>query len=170
MHGKFCKYLGYYCFCRQNPSLLFLTEYFTHILWYNSVKRNENNIMRQFRTVSGFYLGRRFISQRNNPVKYTDPDGRIWFCKDFAGADFKLEEYMHVIKKVLFMIFLLCSFYVFPYDYPWAVEYEIKKDSLEEINQIIQNYINIKPEFHVYDLDLDQKRISMNDSNNVYYK
>lgn len=68
------------------------------------------------------------------------------------------------------MIFLLCSFYVFPYDYPWAVEYEIKKDSLEEINQIIQNYINIKPEFHVYDLDLDQKSISENDSNDVYYK
>ncbi len=68
------------------------------------------------------------------------------------------------------MIFLLCSFYVFSYDYPWAVEYEIKKDSLEEINQIIQNYINIKPEFHVYDLDLDQKSISVNDSNDVYYK
>ena len=62
---------------------------------------------------------------------------------------------MKNIKKLIILLFVLHLGRIYAYDYPWNVEYEIKKESLEEINEIVQEYVYANSDFHVYDLDWD---------------
>ncbi len=62
------------------------------------------------------------------------------------------------MKKIvtLIIVWVVLSFCrLFAYDYPWPVDYKIKNQSLEEINEIVQKFVYENPEFHVYDLDWD---------------
>lgn len=61
-----------------------------------------------------------------------------------------------MMKKITALIigWVMLSFCrLYAYDYPWNVEYEIKRDSLEEINEIVQKFVYENPELHAYDLD-----------------
>ncbi len=62
---------------------------------------------------------------------------------------------MKNIKKLIILLFVLQLGRIYAYDYPWNVEYEIKKESLEEINEIVQEFVCANSDFHVYDLDWD---------------
>ena len=59
---------------------------------------------------------------------------------------------MKNIKKLIILLFMLHFGRIYAYDYPWNVEYEIKRDSLEEINEIVQKFVYENPEFHVYEV------------------
>ncbi|MBP5697379.1 MAG: hypothetical protein J6X11_12140 [Treponema sp.] len=60
------------------------------------------------------------------------------------------------MKKIatLIIVWVVLSFCrLFAYDYPWPVDYNIKNKPLEEINEIVQQFIYENPKFQVYDLD-----------------
>lgn len=62
---------------------------------------------------------------------------------------------MKKITNLIIILFVLSFCRLYAYDYPWQVEYEIKIDSLEEINNIVQDFVYNNPKLHVYDLDWD---------------
>lgn len=57
------------------------------------------------------------------------------------------------ISKIIILALLLCTSRAFAYDYPWAVEYEIKEDSLEKINTIVQDFVLANPDMQVFGFD-----------------
>lgn len=61
--------------------------------------------------------------------------------------------FMLDIRKIIFILVLLCCSRLYSYDYPWPVEYEIKKDSIYEINNIITKFIHEDSKFQTYDYD-----------------
>ena len=54
-------------------------------------------------------------------------------------------------KTIIILILALCSTKVFSYDYPWAVEYKIKEQSLKKTNMILKNYILENKVFQVFE-------------------
>ena len=60
---------------------------------------------------------------------------------------------MQGIKKITVILLLLSSYNLYSYDYPWPVEYEIKKDSIYDINNIITNFVYENNMLQTYDYD-----------------
>ena len=58
---------------------------------------------------------------------------------------------MNIIKRILIILFFLCSAKLFSYDYPWPIDYEIKEESLEKVNIILQDYIMKKKDLQVFE-------------------
>lgn len=62
----------------------------------------------------------------------------------------------YIVNRIRFLfifVFVFISFELFSYDYAWEVQYEIKEESIEEVNKIIENFIISNSEFHVYRTD-----------------
>ncbi len=57
------------------------------------------------------------------------------------------------INKIIILMLVLCTSRAFAYDYSWPVDYQIKNDSINEIDMIIQNHIYNTPELHVYEIN-----------------
>lgn len=69
------------------------------------------------------------------------------------------------MKKIasLIIVWVVLSFCrLFAYDYPWPVDYKIKNQSLEEINEIVQKFVYENPEFHVYKVDRTTYEVGSN--------
>ena len=57
------------------------------------------------------------------------------------------------INNIILLMLVLCTSRAFAYDYSWPVDYQIKNDSINEIDMIIQNHIYNTPELHVYEIN-----------------
>ncbi|MBR4385004.1 MAG: hypothetical protein IKP51_00610 [Treponema sp.] len=69
------------------------------------------------------------------------------------------------MKKIvtLIIVWVVLSFCrLFAYDYPWPVDYNIKNKPLEEINEIVWDFICENPEFHVYKVDRTTYEVGSN--------
>lgn len=62
---------------------------------------------------------------------------------------------MNIIKRLLLLIFVITFQKIYAYDYAWEVEYEIKCDSLEIINNSVMSLLCEKSYFQAFVLDWD---------------
>lgn len=68
-----------------------------------------------------------------------------------------------IIRKLIALLFFLFSSKLFAYDYPWAVDYVFKYNTLKKVNETVQNFIYEHPEIQVFKTNgtdyLDEQKV-----------
>ncbi len=68
---------------------------------------------------------------------------------------------MFSAKKLFLLLFFICMFNIFGYDYRWPIDYRIKNYSLDYINKIIWDFVLANTEFHVYTMDVEEYKLQL---------